>query len=134
MNERERISYVKALVYIALADDTVEEGEDKYLEQIGNIYGISGDAIEGIKDSVKNKKESLNEVLSDITDRKIKLSLIYDLLAICYADDNYSVVEKQGMKNICEILDIEPEKLTQLENIMEEQLELQKKINIILQR
>lgn len=127
MNERERISYVKALVYIALADDTVEEGEDKYLEQIGNIYGISGDAIEGIKDSVKNKKESLNEVLSDITDRKIKLSLIYDLLAICYADDNYSVVEKQGMKNICEILDIEPEKLTQLENIMEEQLELQKK-------
>lgn len=134
MNERERISYVKALVYIALADDTVEEGEDKYLEQIGNIYGISGDAIEGIKDSVKNKKESLNEVLSDITDRKIKLSLIYDLLAICYADDNYSVVEKQGMKNICEILDIEPEKLTQLENIMEEQLELQKKINIILER
>ena len=134
MSEKERVSYFKALMYIALADDTIEESEEKYLVQIGNLYGLSEEQISGIKERIIHKYESIEVVLSDITDRKLKLILLYDFLALCYADENYSIVEKAGMNKICAIMEIEKEKLDQMEELMNEQVVLQKKINLILER
>lgn len=134
MNENEKISYVKALVYIALADDTIEKGEEGYLEQIGALYGLSQEQMDEIKDSIINKSETIESILDNIKSREVKLTLLYDLLALCYADDNYSIVEKQGMQNICDIMQIEEEKLQEMENVMLEQIELQKKVNRILER
>lgn len=134
MNEKERLSYVKALLYIALADDTIEEGEEAYLDQIGMVYGLSQDELSQMKESIMNKTEDLETILVEITERSTKLTLLYDLLALCYANEDYSPIEKQGMKNICRIMGIEIEKLTELEAVMEEQVKLQKKIKTILER
>lgn len=134
MNEKEKVSYIKALVYIALENDTIEQSEEDYLEQMGKIYGLSEDNLSEIKNSVIHKMESLEEILAGLTERSLKLTLLYDLLALCYVDDNYSLIEKQGMRNICEIMGIESNKLEDLEAAMEEQYLLQKKINVILER
>ena len=45
MRNEERIPYIKTLMYIALADDTIEESEMQYFEQIANIYGLNDDEI-----------------------------------------------------------------------------------------
>ena len=134
MNENEKVNYVKALMYIALADDTIDEGEEGYLDQIGTLYGIGGVELRAIKSSLINKSEKIEDILATITNRSTQLTLIYDLLAICYADDQYSVIEKQGMQDICDIMHIEHEKLRALEAAMDEQVELQKKINTLLER
>lgn len=134
MNEKERISYIKALIYIALADDSVEKGEEQYLDQIGALYGLAPEQMKEIKDSVISKSETIESIIENIERREVKLTLLYDLLALCYADDNYSIVEKQGMENICNIMQIEEEKLREMENVMLEQIELQKKVNRILER
>ena len=134
MNEKEKMSYLKALVHIALADDTIEEGEEKYLNQIGDLYGLQESQISELKYSLLNKQESLEDILSEIQKRETKLMLLYDLLALCYTDNNYSIIEKQGMRNVCDILKIESGKLTEMEQVMQEQVELQEKINKILER
>lgn len=134
MNEKEKVSYLKALMYIALADDTIEESESQYLKQLGQIYGLTDSELSEIEKCIMNKEQSIEDVLTGITKKEHKLTLIYDLLALCYVDDNYSISEKSGMKNICSIMGVEEEKLYEFENLMEKQIELQKQINLALER
>lgn len=87
-----------------------------------------------IIESVINKKESLEEVLSNIKNRQTKLVLLFELIALCYADGNYEEKEKDGMKEICKILNIEASKLEEIEKVMIENIKVQEKINTILER
>ena len=72
--------------------------------------------------------------MKGITERSTKLTLLYELLALCYADNSYTLAERNSMKDICRIMGIEDSKFVELENVMYENLLLQKKINIILEK
>ena len=130
----EKIAYLKALIYIATADDTIDESEREKFSQLGHIYGLNEDEINSIADSVINKAETLEEILGNISTRQTKLLLVYDLLAICYADGCYSLAEKNAMRSIVNMLHIEEEKLTALEEVIEESTILNKKLETILEK
>lgn len=133
MEHTEKIAYLKALIYIATADDTIDESEREKFSQLGHIYGLNEDEINSIADSVINKTETLEEILGNISTRQTKLLLVYDLLAICYADGCYSLAEKNAMRSIVNMLHIEVEKLTALEEVIEESTVLNKKLETILE-
>lgn len=134
MEHTEKIAYLKALIYIATADDTIDESEREKFSQLGDIYGLNEDEINSIADSVINKTETLEEILGNISTRQTKLLLVYDLLAICYADGCYSLAEKNAMRSIVNMLHIEEEKLTALEEVIEESTVLNKKLETILEK
>ena len=134
MEHTEKIAYLKALIYIATADDTIDESEREKFSQLGHIYGLNEDEINSIADSVINKTETLEEILGNISTRQTKLLLVYDLLAICYADGCYSLAEKNAMRSIVNMLHIEEEKLTALEDVIEESTVLNKKLETILEK
>lgn len=134
MEHTEKIAYLKALIYIATADDTIGESEREKFSQLGHIYGLNEDEINSIADSVINKTETLEEILGNISTRQTKLLLVYDLLAICYADGCYSLAEKNAMRSIVNMLHIEEEKLTALEEVIEESTVLNKKLETILEK
>lgn len=134
MEHTEKIAYLKALIYIATADDTIDESEREKFSQLGHIYGLNKDEINSIADSVINKTETLEEILGNISTRQTKLLLVYDLLAICYADGCYSLAEKNAMRSIVNMLHIEEEKLTALEEVIEESTVLNKKLETILEK
>lgn len=134
MEHTEKIAYLKALIYIATADDTIDESEREKFSQLGHIYGLNEDEINSIADSVINKMETLEEILGNISTRQTKLLLVYDLLAICYADGCYSLAEKNAMRSIVNMLHIEEEKLTALEEVIEESTVLNKKLETILEK
>ena len=134
MEHTEKIAYLKALIYIATADDTIDESEREKFSQLGHIYGLNEDKINSIADSVINKAETLEEILGNISTRQTKLLLVYDLLAICYADGCYSLAEKNAMRSIVNMLHIEEEKLTALEEVIEESTVLNKKLETILEK
>lgn len=134
MEHTEKIAYLKALIYIATADDTIDESEREKFSQLGQIYGLNEDEINSIADSVINKAETLEEILGNISTRQTKLLLVYDLLAICYADGCYSLAEKNAMRSIVNMLHIEEEKLTALEEVIEESTVLNKKLETILEK
>ena len=134
MEHTEKIAYLKALIYIATADDTIDESEREKFSQLGHIYGLNEDEIKSIADSVINKAETLEEILGNISTRQTKLLLVYDLLAICYADGCYSLAEKNAMRSIVNMLHIEEAKLTALEEVIEESTVLNKKLETILEK
>lgn len=134
MEHTEKIAYLKALIYIATADDTIDESEREKFSQLGHIYGLNEDEINSIADSVINKAETLEEILGNISTRQTKLLLVYDLLAICYADGFYSLAEKNAMRSIVNMLHIEEAKLTALEEVIEESTVLNKKLETILEK
>lgn len=134
MEHTEKIAYLKALIYIATADDAIDESEREKFSQLGQIYGLNEDEINSIADSVINKAETLEEILGNISTRQTKLLLVYDLLAICYADGCYSLAEKNAMRSIVNMLHIEEEKLTALEEVIEESTILNKKLETILEK
>lgn len=134
MEHTEKIAYLKALIYIATADDTIDESEREKFSQLGHIYGLNEDEINSIADSVINKAETLEEILGNISTRQTKLLLVYDLLAICYADGWYSLAEKNAMRSIVNMLHIEEAKLTALEEVIEESTVLNKKLETILEK
>ena len=134
MEHTEKIAYLKALIYIATADDTIDESEREKFSQLGHIYGLNEDEINSIADSVINKAETLEEILGNISTRQAKLLLVYDLLAICYADGCYSLAEKNAMRSIVNMLHIEEAKLTALEEVIEESTVLNKKLETILEK
>lgn len=134
MESNEKVSYLKALVYIATIDEELEENEKEYLLNISNIYGLNSTESEELINTVLNREETLEEILSEITDRKVKLLLLYELVALCYADGSYSAKEKSGILNISNILQVEKEKIHEIQSVMMESIELQKKINIVLER
>lgn len=134
MEHTEKIAYLKALIYIATVDDTIDESEREKFSQLGHIYGLNEDEINSIADSVINKSETLEEILGNISTRQTKLLLVYDLLAICYADGCYSLAEKNAMRSIVNMLHIEEEKLIALEEVIEESTVLNKKLETILEK
>ncbi|AIQ62448.1 hypothetical protein PSTEL_04315 [Paenibacillus stellifer] len=134
MEYQERVSYLEALMFMATIDEKVEENELEHFNRVAAMYGISSDEIESIKEIVLKKEKTVEEILSPIKSRQTKLALIYELLALCYTDGSYNFAEKNGMTNVCNILNIEISKLRDLENIIEESIQLQKKINTILER
>ena len=134
MEHTEKIAYLKALIYIATADDTIDESEREKFSQLGHIYGLNEDEINSIADSVINKAETLEEILGNISTRQTKLLLVYDLLAICYADGCYSLAEKNAMRSIVNMPHIEEAKLTALEEVIEESTVLNKKLETILEK
>ena len=134
MEHTEKIAYLKALIYIATADDTIDESEREKFSQLGHIYGLNEDEINSIADSVINKAETLEEILGNISTRQTKLLLVYDLLAICYADGCYSLAEKNAMRSIVNMLHIEEAKLTALEEVIEESTVLNKELETILEK
>lgn len=134
MEHTEKIAYLKALIYIATADDTIDESEREKFSQLGHIYGLNEDEINSIADSVINKAETLEEILGNISTRQTKLLLVYDLLAICYVDGCYSLAEKNAMRSIVNMLHIEEAKLTALEEVIEESTVLNKKLETILEK
>lgn len=134
MNNEERVAYVEALMCVATLNEKVEEKELEYFNQVGQLYGLTPDEIEQIKKGILVKEKTLEAILAPISDRKIKLALIYELLALCYVDGSYDLIEKKGMIEICNIMKIEESKLHEIENAILESIELQKKINTILER
>ena len=134
MTYEERVAYVEALMYIATVDETINEEELNYFDQVGQLYCIESKELDSIKKNIINKEKSIEDILKPIKNRSTKLSLLYELVALCYVDESYDVLEKHGMKRICAILDVEEEKLQEIENVILENIELQKKIYTILER
>ena len=134
MKQEEKISYLKALLFIALADDNVDESELDYFNRFGEMYGLSSQELDDIKNAVITRKEPIESIVKGITERTTKLTLIYELIALCYADGTYSVAEQAGLMDVCRALEIELEKLTEIEEVMKENVCLQEKINVVLER
>lgn len=132
LQENEKNSYLQTMVFIASSDGIISKEEITVLKGMASNIGVSEEKVEELIAEVKDGKE-LKEILDGIQNRQAKLLLIYELITLCYADGDYSHNEKESMKNICRLLNVEHAKLFEIEDIITEYIDFQKKVNKVLE-
>lgn len=132
LQENEKNSYLQTMVFISSSDGIISKEEISALKGMASNIGVSEEKVDQLISEVKNGKE-LKEILDGIQNRQAKLLLIYELITLCYADGVYSNNEKESMKNICNLLKVEHAKLFEIEDIITEYIEFQKKVNKVLE-
>lgn len=125
MTETEKISYLKALMYIANYDDEINDKELNFFMEFGKKINIQKDKIKEINNSIVNKEEKIEDILKNINN-EIKTELICDLITICYIDGDYSIIEEIGLRTVCENINFDEDKLKELEEIAKERIKVNK--------
>lgn len=116
IDQQEEIPYLKTLLFIASADETLSDEELKFFSGEGENAGLSNEEIETAINWIKVKKEPLESIVKGIQSEETKTLLITRLLELCYSDGDYSILEKNGMTDLCILLDFDLKKLKKLEN------------------
>jgi len=111
----QNLQYLRALMYIASVDNTISDDELVCFTKIAMNNGLSESEVCEIKSEIECGNGDLSIILAEISDEKTKKKLLHDLLVICLADDNYSVAEQSGMRDICCVFGVSEKKLAQLE-------------------
>jgi len=134
LHENEKNSYLQAIIYIAKSDGNITEEEKLSIEIIAGNMGINNQTADELVLEIKQGK-SLEDILKGIQSRDIKLLLIYELITICYADGDYTnnEIEKETIKSIAKLLNIELEKVVEIEDLIAEYIQFQEKVNKALE-
>lgn len=115
MDRYDGILFMEALIYIASADDNLDDSEIGFFNKISEEIGLSTEEIDEICREKEQCSIGLEEILSEIESTETKMTLLRMLLELCHVDGKYSAEEKEGMKNICGMLGIEVKELKKLE-------------------
>lgn len=130
--KEEKSSYLQAIMFIVSCDGIISGEEITALKNIAGSMGITMEKVNLLTEEVADGKK-LKNILSRIKNRQTKLQLIYDLVNICHADGEYSEIERNSMVRITKLLKVEAEKLAEIESIVYENIEFNKKTKQVLE-
>lgn len=132
MLKEEKSSYLQAIMFIVSCDGVISAEEITTLKKIAASIGITMEKVNLLTEEVADGKK-LKNILSRIKNRQTKLQLIYDLVNICHADGEYSEIERNSMVRVTKLLKVEADKLTEIEGIVNEHIEFNKKTKQVLE-
>ena len=131
---QERVAHVRALIFIASADESVTERELAHIQNFSKIYGITDEKVKtDMVNMVKAKTGKIEEILKPIKTRRQKIVLINDLLVLCYADGKYTGDEKKRIFEIAKLIDLEDNKVKEIEKINSDISKINKKLLSVLE-
>jgi uncharacterized tellurite resistance protein B-like protein len=130
--KEEKSSYLQAIMFIVSCDGVISGEEITAFKKIAASMGITMEKVNLLTEEVAEGKK-LKNILSRIKNRQTKLQLIYDLVNICHADGEYSEVERTSMGRVTKLLKVEADKLTEIESIVNENIEFNKKTKQVLE-
>ena len=113
MTEEE--AYLKTLLYISLRDDSLSPDELTYYHSLGRSLGFTAGEMDTMVQSIRDHVESIEQITAGIRSVKMKLWLVSELVSLCYADGDYSLAEKNGMREICRLIDLDEPSLEEVE-------------------
>ena len=127
----ERRIFVECFCCIIYTDANVAKEEIDFLKSIGKLYEIEEKEIVSILKSLK--KSTILEKTSTIKDRKKSLNLIKELCYLANSDKELDDEEIDFIIDVAESMNIEGEKIKQINKWVLEKIVLQKTGNMILE-
>ena len=85
LSEQEKITFVRALIFLIKADGRVDDRERECIHEIVEIYGV-GNKMAAIN-APMGEDVLLPEIANTVKDRHKALALIRELLTIAHVDD-----------------------------------------------
>ena len=129
MRQKEKESYIQAMLYVAKIDGIKREEELRVIRELAEKLNVENieQKIPQLSSELFEGKE-LRDVLSHVHERTNKLALI-----LAYADGTYSTGENDALRRICAILHIEFEKLYEILELVEEYQRFEKHVAEVLE-
>lgn len=104
----EKKNFLKLLAYLSKIDGEIAPEEIKFVENIAIELGISST-------NIFNEEIDLDDICCNFKSLLSKNVVILELINIAYADREYKQSEKDGIKIIAQRLDVNTEKIDEIE-------------------
>lgn len=131
LSSEEKKIFVECFCCMVCSDKNVAKEEIEFLKNIGKMYDIAEKDIVAIMKNL-NRDGILNSV-NTITDRKKALQLIKELCYLANSDSGLDDAEIDFIIDISERLNVESEKIKQINKWVLDKIVLQKTGDIILE-
>jgi len=115
MEVKEKKAFLETMIFVASMDGNFDESERSFFFGTGVELGLSYEETKSVLSEMETNKKTLDEILSGIESDEAKELLLHSLIELCYADGEYSGAERNGMKIICNILNVDESVLKGIE-------------------
>jgi len=122
LEKDEKRAFLKLMAFLSLIDGKVTEEEVVYLAEAATIMGLSPI---GIFEEASDK--NLGELCEELHSNKSRKIALFELINIANIDGRYDDVEKRGISNIGELLNLSKYEIKELEQLSKEGLKWMKK-------
>lgn len=116
LSEQEKITFVRALIFLIKADGRVDDRERECIHEIVEIYGV-GNKMAAIN-APMGEDVLLPEIANTVKDRHKALALIRELLTMAHVDDELGDEEVNFVEKVAAGLNIEPEKVLEINELV----------------
>lgn len=131
LNADEKRIFVECFCCMVRADESVAKEEIEFLKNVGKLYGIAEQEIVPI---LKNTtRDAIMNKVANITSRQKALQLIKELCYLANSDTGLDDKEIDFIIDVAERLNVDSEKLKQINKWVLDKIVLQKTGEIILE-
>ncbi len=131
LTAQEKRLFVECFCCMVYADGNVAKEEIEFLKGIGKNYGIEEkDIVQILKEM---KKDAVLAKVQQVTDRKKQLQLVKELCYLANSDSSLEDSEIDFIIDIAEKLNVESDKIKQINKWVLDRILLQKTGEIILE-
>lgn len=131
LSTEEKKIFVESFCCMVYSDGNVAKEEIEFLKDIGKLYGISEQEIVAILKGM-NKEEIMNRI-AQITERHKALQLVKELCYLANSDSGLDDNEIDFIIDVAERVNVDSEKLKQINKWVLDKIVLQKTGEIILE-
>lgn len=125
-SSREKTAYITAIASIATADNSANDDELIYLENISDAAGLNDAEKQKVFTGAEETSgESIRNSLEVLKTSELKYSLIAELIAFAQADREIGEEEKEQIRTIAHSLNINDEQVDALSEFVEEKADQQ---------
>lgn len=132
LSQGERFIFLKIICGTVAANRQVSRAELLYLKEMALKYEVSGESLANMIKSSDRKTLVMQARM--ITDRAKALTLIKDMCMVSNIDNNLDDHEIDYILDIAEAMNIEPDRVKDINNVVNEYLAVSQKACVLLEQ
>lgn len=131
LTSQEKILFVRMIVALIKEDGEIEMQERNFIKEIAKQYKVSKAEFDKIQIRISN--DDLIQEAEKILNRSKGLFLIKELLTVANTDDNLNDKEIDFIIKLCTALNIEDEKVMEINQLILDQINLLERYQTIME-
>ncbi|MBE6452891.1 MAG: hypothetical protein E7012_05340 [Alphaproteobacteria bacterium] len=116
LSEQQRITFVRALFFMIKADSRVDDAERSFMHDVIKMYGLVN-KLDVLTQPI-SQDIILQEISTNIQDRRTSLYLLRELLLVAGIDDDMEDKEAGFIEEVATVLKIEDEKVLAINELL----------------
>jgi uncharacterized tellurite resistance protein B-like protein len=112
----DRLPFIKALAYIALADDSVSIDEKRMVTQYAEAWDLGEGVKADLEDTLRaGTRQSLDDLVASFSESGTRFLLVQELMRLSHADGTYGDAERREIAAIAQRLGMSEEQFREVE-------------------